>query len=417
MAPFDAELYLRLQGERGLLRPSAQQRPNDLELSEVARALVAVGAINLADATAVAEGYDRAWGLRNGRSFRRGHRQPRPSTPTSPEPRRTVVCNVTLERPTEEIRIRSVTLSSTETRLSVLISSSSSARSRRRGHIPLKAMFSYPISDDRGRKTTTDFTGGGNDREWRGRLTTSQPLAVDTAWIELDGTRIELVDEPSPCTVTVEPLTDADPAHRYLWHWLAAGQRHGPQLAIEPVLDALIVAGYVHTEDPQLAAIRHASEAHRPRMNQGGGGSAAPPMDGAPPEWRSFLDPRPGRRTARGAVALTAVTPPFDGITVTADELTADEHGWQVEVDVTPGIAHGPFGGSLDDPLIAWWAIDDGGQYYLGHLGSFSGGPDGLTGTVEFGPGIDRAATTLALLPTGSTERARIEFPLRWSER
>jgi hypothetical protein len=417
VAPFDAELYLRLLGERGLMGASVQQRIHDPELFEVARALVAVGAIDPADATEIAEAYDRAAGLRNGRGIRSWHQRQTTSTPTTSEPRRTVLCNVTVERPTEEIRIRSVTLSPSETRLSVLIRASGGARLRSRRNIPMKAMYSYQITDDRGGKGTTDFTGGGNDRERQGRLTVNPPLAVDTTWIELDGTRIELVDESSLCTVTVEPLADGDPAQRHIGHWLAAGERHGrPQLALAAVLDALIAAGYLGAGEPQLAAIRHASEHQHPQMAQRLSGSTSAPMDGAPPEWRSLLNPRPGRRTARGTVALTADTLPFDGVTVTANELTADEHGWQVEVDVTGASVQGPFGGSLDDPRIAWWAVDDHGQYYLGHLGSFSGSSNGLSGTVEFSPGLDRAATTLSLLPTGPTERARIEFPLNWSE-
>jgi hypothetical protein len=422
MAPFDPELHLRLLGERGLVRAADPQgRPRSAELAEAARALVAVGTIDLADAAEIVEGYQLAEALRHGRGLWRPRHQPPPTAPTPPEPRRTVVCNATLERPTEEIHVRSVTLSQSETRLSVVIRARSGpglgARRRRRPLMPMKAMFSYPITDDRGARSTTDFTGGGSDREWRGRLTTHPPLAADTAWIELDGTRIELVDAAGPCTVSVEPATDGDVAARYLWHWLAAVERHGRELGFDAVLDALIGAGCLRAEDPQLAAMRHAYESRRPSFAQGRGSSAPAPIDGASPEWRSFLQPRPGRRTARGAIALTATTPPFDGITVTVDELTADEHGWQIEVDVTPGIIHGPFAASLEDRRVAWWAVDDLGQHYLGQFGAFSGGPDGSSGALEFGPGLDRAATALTLLPTGPTERARIEFPLHWSRR
>ncbi len=441
MAPFDAELHLRLLGERGLARTAdPQRREHNAELTEAARALVAVGAIDLADATEVVEGYELAESLRHGRGLWR--RRPRPAAttattapnapnartartaptaPTAPEPRRTVLCNVSLERPTEEIQVRSVTLTSSETRLSVVIRARSGpglgARRRAQPQRPMKAMFSYPVTDDRGANSSTEFTGGGNDREWRGRLTANPPLAMDTAWIELDGTRIELVDVAGPCTVSIEPIPDGDIALRYLWHWLAADERHGPQLALDPVLDALIGAGWLRADDPQIATMRYAYESRRPWHGQAHGGSALAPTAGAPPEWRSFLNPRPGRRNARGAIALTAVTPPFDGITVMADELTADEHGWRVEVDVTPGIVHGPFGASLEDLRVAWWAVDDLGQHYLGHFGSFSGGADGSSGTLEFGPGLDRAATTLTQLPTGTTERARIGFPLQWSGR
>jgi hypothetical protein len=417
MAPFDAELYLRLIGERGLLNTAPRQRSYDQELFEIARLLVAIGAIDLAEATDVVDGYERAQGLRNGHGPRRWQRQPSQKPTTAPEERRTVICDTTVEHSSDEIRIRSVTLSASVTKLNVRVRRSTGVAASRMRRMPMSAMLSYNVADDRGTKSTTDFTGGGRDQEWRGTLTTKQPLAVDTAWIELEGIRIELADKSNPCTVAVETLPDADPAIRYLWHWLAAGQRHGPQIAIEPLLDALILGGHLGADDPALAVIRHAAEAANPRMPRGQGGPSPGPVDHAPPEWRSFLGPRPARRTARGAVALVGVAPPFDEITVTVDELYADEQGWQIEVDIGPGLVHGPFGGSLEAPQIAWWAVDDRGQYYLGHLGSFSGGPDGTTGTVEFGPGLDRAAKTLTLLPTGPTERARIEIPLQWSER
>ncbi len=82
MGPFNAELYLRLIGERGLLAGSARQRGHDVELFEVARVLVAVGAIDLTDATEIVDGYDRAFGLRSGQGPRRFHRQA-PQKPTA----------------------------------------------------------------------------------------------------------------------------------------------------------------------------------------------------------------------------------------------------------------------------------------------------------------------------------------------
>jgi hypothetical protein len=328
-----------------------------------------------------------------------------------------VVCDATVEHSSDEIRIRSITLSASATKLNVRIRRSMATSVGPMRRRPMMGLPSYAVADDRGTKSKTSFTGGGGDQEWRGTLTSAQPLAVDTAWIEFDGTRIELVDESNHCVVSVEPVPDAVPAIRYLWHWLAAGQRHGPQVAIDPLLDALIVGGYLNADDPQLALIRYAAETQNPRMPQGQGGPHREPMDGAPPEWRSFLGPRAARRAARGAVAVVAVAPPFDELPVTVDELYADEQGWQIEVDIGPGLVHGPFGGSLEAPRIAWWAVDDRGQYYLGQLGSFSGGSEGTTGTVQFGPALDRAAKTLTLLPTGPTERARIEIPLHWSER
>jgi hypothetical protein len=416
MAQFDPQLHLRLLGERGILNGDERGRGRNSPLMEAALALTAIGAIGLEEATEIVESYALAAGLRNGEGMARWRIQTGSNAPATPESRRTILCQATLERPNEEIFVRSVTLTPSETRLRVLIRARGVGLSHRHrmGRGPAAVMFSYPIRDDRGGKGTTSFGGGGSDSEWRGRLISSQPLAVNAEWLELDGTRIELVDTPSPSTVTIETLANDNQASNYVWRWLATNDRHGPPLQLDPLLEVLSLAAGLQFDDQQLEAINQAAESRRFR-GQSQSGPATGPIDGVPEEWRSFLHPKPKRRGASGRVALAATTPPFDGLTVAADELTSDMQGWQVEVDISPGINFGPFGRSLSSLRVAWWAVDDRGQYYLGHMSASNGGPDGTAGTLEFSPALDGDAKRLTLLPSGPTERARIEFPLDWS--
>jgi hypothetical protein len=179
------------------------------------------------------------------------------------------------------------------------------------------------------------------------------------------------------------------------------------------VLDALIASGRLSADDPVIEAVRTVSERWQPR-SRGANAPTALPVD-APAGWRSIVAPTPRRRTAQGAIVVAAAPPPFDGITLMVDTLTADTHGWELEVDITPGIAHGPFNLSLDDVRFAWWAVDDQGQYYLGYFGNFSGGAGHVSGTIEFTLPLDSAAKAVTLLPTGPTERARIEVALTWT--
>ncbi|HEX3615103.1 MAG TPA: hypothetical protein VHU61_01090 [Solirubrobacteraceae bacterium] len=423
MAPFDPELYLRLLGERELIRRGSDRgnAPNG-ELIEAARALVEVGAIERAIASEVIDGYDLAAGLRAARGLWRRNRpgalaQRRASAAAAAAPeRRMVICDVRLERPNEEIRIRTVTLSEAETRFAVKVRqfdppNSSASRVR-----PSQPALNYTVIDDRGARCGTRFSGMGSEREWHGRLTTDSPLAVDTAWIEFDGTRFELEDVPGTSTITIEPVPQGDPALGYLWFWLTSVQRHFHQSGATPVIDALVAAGSVDAEDPQLELIRELAEnggAWRHGGRQAGGPQAG--LGDAPPEWRSLLAPRQ-QRAATGSISLIAVTPPFDGFTVALNEISTDNDAWTLEFDVSPGIMHGPFGHSLDDRRLAWWAVDDLGQHYLGELNGSAGGPDQTTGTLQFRPAIDRRAKRLTVLPTGRHERARIEFPLAWGE-
>ena len=62
---------------------------------------------------------------------------------------------------------------------------------------PTAPLHQITLADDRGTKVATSFSGGGSDEEWRGHLHSHGPLAKDTAWIELDGERIDLEDVPA----------------------------------------------------------------------------------------------------------------------------------------------------------------------------------------------------------------------------
>ena len=65
--PSDAELYLRLLGERMLLEPRDHRRgPWDSEIVEAARALTAVGVIDAEPAQAIVDDYGLAIALRSG---------------------------------------------------------------------------------------------------------------------------------------------------------------------------------------------------------------------------------------------------------------------------------------------------------------------------------------------------------------
>jgi hypothetical protein len=420
MAPFDAELYLRLLGERELIGRRLNGHGSDLV--EAARALIAVGIMDRDLAAEVIDGYTLAAGLREERGlWRRKHIAMSAQAAAPPEApasaTRVVVCNTKLERPNEEIQIRTVTLSETETKFSLTVLETAGtpggrAGRVRRGAASVGSMFNYAVIDDRGcRATTAVFNGGGSGRDWKGRLTTDKPLAVDTAWIEFDGTRVELVDVANPCTIGVEPVPGNDPAHHYLWFWLASSERHSNGGA-DVVIDALIAAGAISPEDPQVDVLREFGAGgwrHRGRT-----ATALPTgLASAPPEWRSLLQSRQVR-PGIGTVPFFAVTPPFDGFSLTLSELDADDSGFGLEFDISPGIMHGPFN-SLDDRRIAWWAVDDLGQHYLGETGSSGGGRGNTSGNLQFQPAIDRRAKLLTLLPTGYVERARIEVPLSWS--
>jgi hypothetical protein len=409
VSAFDAELYLRLIGEEMLLdRGDESHGPQRPTISEAAAALVAVGVIDAPRADSVLDDYSLAATLRNDPQFhrrmmmRRGSRQPGENG-KGLKPRRVVPCPQTIGQPQATVQVRYVSLSEDETSVAV------------RWHPdPSRPWAGVPpgatLTDDRGTTVTAPFSGGGSHQGMSGRLITPRPLAPDTKWIVLNGTRIDLTGEPSGFAATVERLPEQDPAHCYLWRRITEPDEFAEH-GIEPAVDALVAAGALSADDALLDDVRVVLEA----MQQRGPGPAVgpPALDRLPDPWRSLLA-RQGRDDGpTGSIVLGAVTPPFDGFSVAVLDLESDATGFRVDVEVAPGAGHRmPFDWSVRPRELAWWAKDDRGNHYLGRRGNWSYTEDSGNGLIDFHPALDPRATQLVLMPAAVTTRAVISFAL-----
>lgn len=424
---FDGELYLRLQGEEMLVGGRTRGlHPWDSPLVEVARALVAVGAIGATQATAVVDDYMFAGALRTeqglehrgsfGPNSRQRGRKAKPL-----EARRVVPCGETIKSPQGTLYVRHVAL--TESFASIAVTWRPTASKRRLSGRSRVFMYGgghggpprATVVDDRGTRAGAHFSGGGSDDQWDGHFTTDQPLAQDTAWIEIDGTRVELGGEPSPWEVSIEPLPDQPPAHRYLWSRLATRSHFHELGSVDPVFDALIAAGGLQGDDPVIAEVSAVLEAipHHPGMPSAGSASRQLPQP-----WRSMVTRAARDDGPEGTIALGAVTPVFDGFSVALGSIESRPEGFQIEVDVAPGLeGRGPFNWDVEPQRLAWWAADDRGNHYLGQIGSWSGGEDQSSGEIGFWPALHPEATVLRVMPTGEEHRAVITVPLRWAKR
>ena len=422
---FDAELYLRLAGEEMLLEGGGErQRPWDSPLLDPASALVAVGAISAAKARAVIADYSLAESMRSEQGAHYqvmiGSASPARSPKARPlKPRRVVACDRTIEGPSGSLRVRRVKLSEDGTGLAITWRPNRPKRASR----PMRHMVMFgagaswqpqpQLTDDRGTTTASDFSGGGSDEEWEGQLTAEDPLAPDTAWIEVDGTRIELTHERWPCEVSIEPLPDEPPARRYLWRHLTTSDFPGPP-EIETSIEALIAAGAVQPDDPVLDAARSVRDAmpHHPGMYAG----VPRGVRRLPEPWRSLFSRLGKADGPEGTVALGALTPVFDGFTVALISLDSQPEGFEIEVDVAPGRdGRGPIGSGLEPQQLAWWAADDRANHYLGQIGGWSGGEHHGTGEVNFWPALHPQARRLQIMPTAEQTSAVISFPLPWA--
>ncbi len=432
---FDAERYLRLLGERGLVLGSEQQHGphGDTPLGEAARALVAVGVIGADDAQPIVDDYVLAASLRMTgpvvhRLMRSGRRPAATPRPAAPEATRMLkFLRGSLEQPAGTIECRYALLTSERVEIGATWRPPAGTHRRARsgrtryGPGPAGGPGGVTATDDRGTSVACHFQGGGNEIEWRGQLVSTDPLSLDTAWLELDGVRFQLRPAPARPVATIESPEGAGEPHRYLWHWLARGNRWRMRDGgIEQLIGVLVDAGVMSADDPVLDGVRHVAErigGPGPpglRARVPGGGPGAP--EHLPEEWRSLL----GRRAQQaggpdGSVAVGASAPPFEGGVITITELTSEEAGFSAEVSIRSDGADSPFGRTeLDQSWIAWWAADDRGNWYLGDVGQWSGGAGTGHGTVGFGPPLDARATELRLMPTTLHERAVIPVRLDW---
>jgi hypothetical protein len=212
--------------------------------------------------------------------------------------------------------------------------------------------------------------------------------------------------------VRVQPLEPEPLAWRYLWHTLAAGDVMWIQPDLGAAAEALVAAGLIANDDPQLAEIAAVSE----RMGFRGRalrhqGVARASSDVREP-WRSLLATH-GHSGVDATLPVGAVTPVFDGVSVGVPLVELGASGFEARVEVAPGAAAGHHFGRAE-PLvgIAWWAADDRGKHYLGHLNSWSANDERGSGSVEFSVPLDPRARRLDLIPTTLNARAVISVPI-----
>ncbi len=449
MAERDAELYLRLTGERALLDSGTgdgDQRSSRLDTT--AHALVAVGVMAADAAQAIVDDYHLALSYRereghhHHRWARRAARQATPSPNLGPL--RAVPCQRLIEQPWGELFLSYIVLGDEATTLHVImrpVLPPLGQPRRRPGHAaavsaasrvsavapaggPGRGLGGHMIgpglpgqltaADDRGTTAAGGFSGGGGDTQWQGRFELQPALAPGTAWIEVLGERVDLARHPDVgAEVWVEPQPDQDPARSYLWARLASlGEFRSPEV-MEATIDTLVAAGALAEEDPGIAEVRAVVS----RLFAGAG--ATPAFRAALPEpWRTMMGRRGQAGGPGGLVVVGATTPPFGGFAVAVLAVRSTDERFSAEVEVVPAWPHwhGPQGG-VDQPMLTWWARDDLGHHYLGQQDSWHSGQDRSGGEIGFWPALDPAARVLDIMPATMTARAVVRVRLEWGEK
>ena len=415
MTGFDAELYLRLQGEHQLLDRDEQRGHRSSPLELPAQALAAAGVIEPEVALRVLADYSAAERLRLG-EWRLYQSLPRRRRPRSGRlaRRRVAVLDREIEFEGGQLALRDVAITPNAAAIRFRWRRDRTQTSGR--GVVLIGMHSFPwgqrapvIIDDRGnRPAVISGGGGGDDEHWDGTLELRRPFAQDTAWLEVEGARIMLDPRTADYEIAIEPLAEQTPLERLLWRRLAVGQHpFGRDADLEPAITALLAAGAVDPDSTMLRDLRAVA-------------AALPDHPGHPyrtgtrrrrtlPEpWRSLLQRLGKDDGPMRSVVVGAVTPEFDGVQVAAHAVSSDRTSFEVQFEVAPNVLNM----TISELPLAWWARDDLGNSYLGSPSSWGGAVDHAEGTLSFWPALHPDAIRLELIPTADRHQAIISISM-----
>ena len=402
---FDSERYLRALAQRTL---SASEGGIDTStpVLAAAQALVAVGCVDERVAQRVLDD-DEKQRRRLDPDRAVGWTREWPRAPFTH--RRVALGGGEVVHPAGTIRVRYVVFAPETTKIAVTI------RRPWRPRFPLSLRVPFGtgvgaaarIAGDRGEPVPAGFSGSGSSTQWHGVLHTLDPLDDATRSIEIDGLRVQL-ESVSPCAeVHVEALPDQDPAMRHLWQRTVLADVFYDRF-LDTAISALIAAGAVTPDEPQLTTMRAVAAALGLDGRQRRKAIAA-----LPEPWASLWRRREFEGPTR-TIAVDAVTPVFDGVVVVVDALESSPQQWSIATEFAPeGASPRPFEApTARMASLVWWAQDDRGNRYLAGANGVGGNAQNGRGEVTFGAPLDPHAHWIELHPTTETSRAVLRIPL-----
>jgi hypothetical protein len=405
-----AESYVRRCAEDGLRDVVDEDEGRGSDLQDRVRALVVIGLLEADVATTILSSYGRARALR-------GLHTPGAYDDRQPvravEQRRVRGCRAEVEVSGTTVVLRHVSLSPSRTRLAVTLrfARATGSPAGRRHRSQFNGPPDLDLRDDKGRAVRAHFAGGGGGAEWRGWYEAQPGLSPDTAWIEVAGTRLLLLDAVAGASATVEDLTDderplEERAVRYLDQCVEYGHPGLERNSLAAVVDTLVSCGALSADSPAVAKVLNASGGPHSMAYPGSGPWIFQPMHGGR-----------GPQKPTGSILVGMTTPSFDGVSITVTELESTPHGFRIEVDGSGPVEFGHgYVSRFDTPRLSFTATDDLGNRYRGSIAEFEPGDDEFRGSVEFEPTLDTKAAELDLAFTTDRARAIVHVPLRWDE-
>ena len=401
MTAFHSERYLRELAERTVV-DCAEVTHARTPLLAAAQALVAAGCVDEAAAQRVIDDHDEERRRRDpNRAI--GWKREWPQAPFAH--RRVALGEGAVAHPVGAMRVRYVVFAPDVTHVAVSI------RRPRRPQLALARRVPFGtgvrVAGDHGEPVFAGFSGWGSGRRWEGVLRCHELLDDATRSVEIDGLRVPLASPSTHAEVRVEALPGADAALRHLWQ-LAALTSLFHDSFLEEAISALVAAGAVSFDDPELATVRAVATALALDGRQRRKAAAE-----LPEPWSSLWRRRDFAGPAR-TIAVGAATPLFDGVTVVVDALESSAQRWSTAVEFAPeGASPHPFEApTARMTSLVWWAEDDRENRYLANAGGVGGNAQGGHGELTFDAPLDPRARWIELRPTTETSRALIHIPL-----
>jgi hypothetical protein len=411
----DGETYLRLTWERMLAGDPQQGRPGpNANVAAVGRAVVAAGLLDETAVTAIADEYYLAMDLRGRPSprfmggFRGGEREVLSAV-------RVALGDFEIDNDNRRFTVTKIVFGEKETRIDATGTQSRGNRTRRGGPRPRMPGFrmrpgpadpgTLALRDDHGTTASAAPHGwGGSHTGWQATFHSDRPLAADTVWIEIEGSRIELPPPGAAATIQVEPVDSNDSIAESLRQEILLGLNG--QVSVEDFITALVAVGAVGPDDTEIVAARAAASALQ---------SGRPSRSVGPP-WDAVLKRSAARDGPTGSTSIGAVIESVAGHSVRLDSLISQPEYFSVDAAISPGAPLMPrhfFPGTQIGPSpISWWAEDERGNVYLGAADGRGGSNSSAEGTIVFMAPLDPRANQLRLIPTGRHERAIVTFSL-----
>jgi hypothetical protein len=417
MPVFDAEVYLRLLGERLLDDPDQQNRLRRSPLRGPAAALVVADAIAVDQAWRVIDDYSTATRIRTGEvGFVHFGPPARRGEASCLVARQTVVIDREITFGRGQLLLRDLVIGADggtlryRWRRDTRPSSQLVRLFRRERGFPWGSTPPEVIDPNGNQLEVRAGSPGGDSLDHSdGELELRGTIAPDAAWLQVDGTRIDLHRRAARCEVRIEALEDQDPVERFLWRRLAVAEMpSGLTTDLEPLIGALRAAGVVDERSRLLKQLR-AVAARMPQRPLHSRPLPGRSTRGLVEPWRSLLRRLGSDDGPQWTLVLDAVTPPCDGVQFAANSITSDLAGFEVDFEVAPNLRGT---GALDELPVAWWARDDHGNHYLGAPNDWSGSNDRVQGTMRYWPALDPRAKCLELLVCVETHQAIVSISL-----